>query len=121
MTFAIVETEQVMYDTAAMRKYRKSEIEFRTFKKESYDEIRMHILDNYAVPKVRASELVLPLNTPEKLKYARDVGIYSMIAVKYEDRIDETYRVNRIKHSIVPGETWRMEIGFGVNHEGVYW
>lgn len=118
---AIVETEQVIYDTDAIRKYRKSEITFRTFKKDNYDELQYHILDKYATPKVRASNLVLPLNTPAKLTYAKDIGIYSLIAVKFENRLDETYRVNRIRHTIRPGSVWRMEIGFDVNHDGVYW
>lgn len=118
---AIVETEQTMYDLESMRRYRKSEIEFKTFKKSNYDELRMHVLDKYATPQVRATTLVVPVRDMATAEKAVHTDIYDLIAVEYQDRIDGQFRVNRIKHTLIPGETWRMELGFNVNNEGVYW
>lgn len=120
-TDAIVETENTVYDANAIKKYRKAEVEFRTFKKTNYEELQYHILDKYAVPKVRANTLIIPLFSPSKLGLARDIQIYSLIKLKYRDRVDAEFRVNRIRHTIIPGKTWRMELGFGINHDGVYW
>ena len=120
-TDAIVESEQTVYDTDSIKKYRKAEIEFKTFKKSSYDEIGMHILDKYANPEVKASMITVPIKDEDTATKSVLIDIYSLVTIKYEDRIDSTYRVNRIKHTLIPGQTWRMELGFAINHDGVYW
>lgn len=118
---AIVETESTIYDLPSIKRYGKTEIDFRTFKKTTYTELRDHILDGYSVPQVTCSRVVVPIRDLAVLEKMILVDIYSLINVKYQDRIDRQHRVNRIKHTIVPGETWRMELGFNVNHDGVWW
>lgn len=118
---AIVQTESTIFDLESIKRYRKSEIEFKTFKKSDYNELRTHVLDKYSVPAATATRLIVPIRDNAMLEKAILIDIYSLINVKYQDRLDTQHRVNRIKHTIVPGDTWVMELGFGINHDGVYW
>lgn len=120
-TDAIVETEQTLYNTESIKRFRRSEIEFKTFKKSSYPELESHILEKFAAPAPKASTVVVPIRSNAELQKMILIDIYNLVEIGYQDRLSNTYRVNRIAHYIVPGGTWRMEIGFDINHEGVYW
>lgn len=117
----IKKTEMSVFNQGSMNKYRKAEHKMQVFKQTDYTNYETKILDKYATPVVTASTLSFPVRNQSELDMASQLDIYQWINVVYTGKLDSSYRVNSIKHVIVPGEVWKVELGFGVNLDGVLW
>lgn len=117
----ITKEELAISSPESVRKNRKAEYKLEMFKNVSYEDVETKILDKYKDPVITANTLRLPVKTIEDLALVSRFDVYETITVKYQDKLDDAYRIHSVKHSIKPGETWITELGFGLSHDSVLW
>lgn len=71
------------------------------------------ILATNGEPQVRSNSLQMPVRSENELKYATTLDLYTPVAVKYAGKVDSTYRITSISHSITP-EKWTVDYAFDV-------
>lgn len=111
----------ILSNEDSIKKYGKAEYKFQTLKKESngyYDDyytIKEQVLDRYSNPNITATAIRFPVRSTAEAEVVVQMDLYQLITVEYQAKLNNNYRVNTIRHRIVPGETWIVDIGFGIN------
>jgi hypothetical protein len=122
ITSDIAKSEFAMWDQESINKNRKAEYKLEMFLLFFYDDIETKILDKYKDPQITADVMKFPVRTTDELALVSQMEIYEWIELNYTGKLDQmSYRVNSIRHTIKPGETWVTELGFGLNTDSVLW
>lgn len=120
--FNVVKEEFSISDADSIKRNRKAQYKLELFKNWSYEDVQTKVLDKYKTPRMTIDTLRFPVRSMTELEQVTQMDIYENITVTYENKLNaERYRINRIEHHIVPGETWVTELGFGLKSDSVLW
>ena len=71
------------------------------------------VLAANGVPVIRANGLSTPVRNDKERKAVTLLDLYSPVAVKYDNKVDNTYRITGITHTITP-KLWTVDYTFDV-------
>lgn len=122
---SIYEEKKIVSDPDSVSRYGKAEVKFQMLRVEPFSvdqtdaerlvDITEQIIRKRSNPKVSASMIRLPVKTTAVAETVVELDLYQSIIVEYKDKLDQQYRITSISHTLIPGNTWITDIGFGLN------